>query len=389
MIMITNDYYPLCAKPGKHWAKHIVCTVLYNFIFWPRHTACGSQLPVQGSWQWKWSPNHWTAREFPVLCNFSSNPVTLMFFFFFNWNIEIYNVVIVSAAQQSESAPCIHDFPLFWISFPFRSQGHWAEFPVLNRRFSLVQFSHSVVSESLQPHGLQHARLPCPSPTPRAYSNSCPLSQWCHPTISSSVIPFSSFLQYFPASGSFPRSQFFASGGQSTVASASASVLPMNIQDWFPLGWTGLDLLAVQETLKSLLQHHSSKASILRCSAFFIVQLSYPYMTTGKTLALTRQTFVDKVMALLFNMLSGLVITFLPRSKRLLISRLQSPSRVTLEPPKIKSATVSTVSPYICNEVMGPDGMILVFWMLSWSQLFHSSLSLSSRGSLVPLRFLP
>ena len=124
-------------------------------------------------------------------------------FFFFNWNIEIYNVVIVSAAQQSESAPCIHDFPLFWISFPFRSQGHWAEFPVLNRRFSLVQFSHSVVSKSLQPHGLQHARLPCPSPTPGAYSNSCPLSQWCHPTISYSVIPFSSFLQSFPASGSF------------------------------------------------------------------------------------------------------------------------------------------------------------------------------------------
>ena len=101
------------------------------------------------------------------------------------------------------------------------------------------QFSHSVMSNSLGPHGLQHARLPCPSPTPRACSNSCPSSQWCHPTISSSVVPFSSCLQSFPASGSFPMSQFFASGGQSTGVSASASVLPVNIQDWFPLGLTG------------------------------------------------------------------------------------------------------------------------------------------------------
>ena len=103
-----------------------------------------------------------------------------------------------------------------------------------------VQFSLSVMSDSLRPHGLQHARLSCPSPTPRAYSNSCPSHQWCHPTISSSVIPFSSHLQSFPASGSFPMGQFFASGGQSIGASASASVLPMNIQDWFPLGLTGL-----------------------------------------------------------------------------------------------------------------------------------------------------
>ena len=104
---------------------------------------------------------------------------------------------------------------------------------------SLVQFSCSVVSDSLQPHGLQHARLPCPSPTPRVYSNSYLLSQWCHPTILSSVVPFSSFLQSFPASGSFQMSQFFASGGQSIGVSASASVFLMNIQDWFPLGWTG------------------------------------------------------------------------------------------------------------------------------------------------------
>ena len=105
--------------------------------------------------------------------------------------------------------------------------------------FSSLQFSHSVVSDSLWPHGLQHARSPCPSPTPGVYSNSCPLSRWCHPTISSSVVPFSSRLQSFPASGSFPMSQFFASGGLSIGASASASVLPVNTQDWFPLGWTG------------------------------------------------------------------------------------------------------------------------------------------------------
>ena len=107
------------------------------------------------------------------------------------------------------------------------------------KSLSLVQFSRSVMSDSLWPHGLQHARPPCPSPTPGVHSNSCPSSQWCHPTISSSVIPFSSCLQSFPASGSFQMSQLFTSGGQSIGVSASASVLPMNIQYWFPLGWTG------------------------------------------------------------------------------------------------------------------------------------------------------
>ena len=175
-----------------------------------------------------------------------------------------------------------------------------------------VQFSNSAVSDSSQLHGLQHARLPCPSPTPRAYSNSCPLSWWCHPAKSSSVVPFSSRLQSFPASGYFQMSQFFVSGGQTIGVSASASVLPMNIQDWFPLGWTGWTSLQ-SKGLKSLLQHHSSKASILLPSAFFIVQLPHPYMTTGKTITLTRQTFVGKVMSLLFNMLSRLVIAFLPR----------------------------------------------------------------------------
>ena len=189
------------------------------------------------------------------------------------------------------------------------------------------------MSDSLLPHEPQHARPPCPSPTPGVHPNPCPLSRWCHTTISSSVIPFSSCPQSFPASGSFQMSQLFASGGQSIRVSASTSVLPMNTQDWSPLEWTGWISLHFNR-LSSLLQHHSSKASILRCSAFFIVQLSLPYMAPGKTITLTRRTFVGKVISLLFNMLSSLVITFLPRSKRLLISWLQSPSAVILEPQK-------------------------------------------------------
>ena len=156
---------------------------------------------------------------------------------------------------------------------------------------------YSVVSDSLWPHGLQHATLPCPSPTPGACSNSCPSSWWCHPTISSSIIPFSS-------------------------------------------------------------------------------------------IALTRHTFVDKVISLLFNMLSRFVIAFLPRSKHLLISWLQSPSAAILEPKKIKSVTVSIVFSSICHEVMGPGAMILVFWMLSFKPAFSLSSSLSSRGSVVPLSFM-
>jgi len=136
----------------------------------------------------------------------------------------------------------------------------------------------------------------------------------------------------------------------------------------FRIVW--LDLLEVQGTLKSLLQHHSLKASILRCSAFFIVQLSHPYMTTGKAIALTRWTFVGKVMSLLYNMLSRLVIAFLPRNKRLLISWLQSPSAGILEAKERKFLTVSIVSPSIYHEVMGPDVMILVFWMLSFKPVF-------------------
>ena len=148
--------------------------------------------------------------------------------------------------------------------------------------FSSVQFSYSVMSDSLWPHEPQHTRPPCSSPFPGGHQNPCPLSRWCHPTISSSVVPFSSCPQSFPASGSFPMNQLFASGGQSIGVSASTSVLPMIDYSGlisFRMDW--VDLLAVQGTLKSLLQHHSSKASIHQGSAFFIVQLSQPYMTTG------------------------------------------------------------------------------------------------------------
>ena len=157
-----------------------------------------------------------------------------------------------------------------------------------------VQFSHSVMSDSLRPHRLQHARLSCPSLIPRACSNSCPSSWWCHPTISS-CHAFSSCLQSFPASASFPMSQFFTSCDQSTGAISLSNEYSGLIS--FRMDW--LDLLAVQGTLKSLLQHHTSKASILRHPSFFTVQLSHPYMTTGKTIALTSWTFVGKVMSLL------------------------------------------------------------------------------------------
>ena len=156
------------------------------------------------------------------------------------------------------------------------------------------------MSDSLRPHGLQNTRPPYPSPTPRACSDSCASSQWCHPTTSSSVVPFSSCFQSFPGSGSFLMSQLFVSGGQSIGASAPSSEYSGLISS--RINWS--DILAIQGTLKSLLQHHNSKASILRHSAFLMVQLLHPYTITGKTIALTIQTFVGKAMSLLFNMLS-------------------------------------------------------------------------------------
>ena len=196
---------------------------------------------------------------------------------------------------QTQLLSCVQLFATLWIvawQGPLFTgllrQEYWSEMSSLSsgESSSSGQFSHSVVSDSLQLHGLQHARPPCPSPPPGVHPNPCALSRWCHPTTSSSVVPFSSCPQSFPVSGSFQMSQLFASAGQSIRVSASASGLPMNTQDWSPLGWTGLDLLAVQGTLKSLLQHHSSKASVFRCSAFFTVHLSHPYMTTGKTTVL-------------------------------------------------------------------------------------------------------
>ena len=185
------------------------------------------------------------------------------------------------------------------------------------------------MSDFLWPHGLQHARLPCSSPT-GVYSNSCPLSWWYHPTTSSLLL--------LPSI--FPRIRVFSSESVLCIRWPKYwrfrfSISPSNEYSGlssFRMDW--LDILAVQGTLKSLLQHHSSKALILQCSAFFIVQFSHPYMTTGKTIALTSQTFVGKVISLLLNMLSRFVTTFLPKSKHLLISWLQSPSAVILEPPK-------------------------------------------------------
>ena len=207
---------------------------------------------------------------------------------------------------------------------------------------SVSQFSLSVMSNSLQPHEPQHTRPPCPSPTPEVHPNPCPSSRWCHTNISSSVVPRS--IRVFSNESAlhikWPKYWSF-----------SLSINPSKEYSWlisFKLDW--FDLLAVRGILKSLLQYHSTKASILRRSAFFVVQLSHPYMTTGKTVALTRQNFVGKIMSLLFNILSRLVIAFLPRSKHLLISWLQSPFAVILEPRKIKSATVS---PFICHEMAG------------------------------------
>ena len=186
----------------------------------------------------------------------------------------------------------------------------------------------------------------------------------CHPLL---------LLQSFPASGYFQMNQFLQSGGQSTGVSASASVLPMNIQDWFPSEWTGWISLQSKGLSRVFSNTTVQKHQFFRCSAFFIVQLSHPYMTTGKTIALTRWTFVGKVMSLLFNMLSSLVIGYLPRSKHLLISWLQSPSAVILKPKKIKFVTVSIVSPSICHEVLGQNAMIFIFWMLTFKPAFSLS----------------
>ena len=215
------------------------------------------------------------------------------------------------------------------------------------------------MSNSLQPHPLQHTKLPSPSPTPRAYSN------WCR--VGDAIQPSHAVSLPFPLPSIIPGIRAFYNKLVLCIRwpkywSFSFTISPSKEHPGlisYRMDW--LDLLAVQGALKSLLQHHSSKASILRCSTNLIVQLSHPYMTTGKTIALTRWTFVDKVISLLFNMLSRLVITFLPRNKCLLVSWLQSPYAVILEPQKIKSVNVLIVCPSICHEVMGPHVMILIF----------------------------
>ena len=206
--------------------------------------------------------------------------------------------------------------------------------------------------------------------TPRACSNSCSLTWWCYPTISSSVVPFSSYLRSFPASGSFPMSQFFVSGGQSI--GASASVLPMNIQHWSPLGLTGWISLQFEGLSRvfsntTVQKHQSFDAQLSLWSNSHIIR-----MTTGKTIALTRWTFVAKVMSLLFNTLSRLVIAFFMDQASFNFMAVVTICSDFGAPPK-KSVTVSTVSPSICHEVMGQDAMIFVFWMLSFKPTFSLS----------------
>ena len=199
----------------------------------------------------------------------------------------------------------------------------WKSLKMSKKRIQFSSVAQSW-SDSLRPHGPQHARRPCPSPTPGVYPNSCPLSQWCHPTISS-CHPFLLLPSIFPSIRVFSNESALRIRWPK-YWSFSSNISPSNEHPGltsFRMDW--LDLLAVQGTLKSLLRHHSSRASILLYSAFFTVQLSHPYMTTRKTIALTRWTFVGKITSLLFNMLSRLVIAFLPRSKHLLISWLQSP----------------------------------------------------------------
>ena len=244
------------------------------------------------------------------------------------------------------------------------------------------------MSDSLWPHGLQYTRPPYLSPTPRVYSNSCPLSQWCHPTISSSAIPFSLAFNHSQHQGLF---KWVSSLHQ------VAKILEFQLQhqsfqwtcrtDFLYNGLVGS--LCSPRDSQDLLQHHSSKASIL-CSAFFMVQLSHPYLTTGKTIALTRQNFVGKIANLLFNMLFRLFINFLPRSKHVLISWLQSPSAVILKPPipANKVCHCFHCFPIYCHEVMGPDAMILLFWILSFKLPFSLSSFTFIKRSLV-LHFLP
>ena len=244
------------------------------------------------------------------------------------------------------------------------------------------------MSLSLWPHELQHARLPCLSLCLRVCSSSCPLSQWCHPTISSSVDPFSSRPQSLPASGSFPVSQIFALGGQSIGASASAPILSMKIQGWLPLGLSAL-LSLLSRGLSTVFssitvqKHNSLLLSLLYSTTLTSINDYWEKHSFGYR-DLCRQSE-----PLLCNTLSRFVIGFLPRSKRLLILLLPSLSVVIMESKKMKSDAVSTFSPSICHQVVGSDAMVFVFWMLSFKPVFSLSSFPFIKRLLVPLHFLP
>ena len=212
-----------------------------------------------------------------------------------------------------------------------------------NDNFSFVVVVQSLSRDSLWPHRLQPVRLPYPSPSPRACSNSCPFSQWCHPTILSSVLPFSSCLQSFPASGSFPMSWLFPSGDQSIGASASAWVLPMNIQGWFPLGLTDL-ILESKWFSRGFSNTKVWKHQFFGTQPSLWSQLSHLYMTVGKTVALTIQAFVDQVILCFLICCLGLSLLFFQGGR--------------------------SASPSICHELVGLDVMIIVFWTLSFKPVF-------------------
>ena len=329
---------------------------LQIFIYWSMFNPIqsdGVRRGAFGRWLgWGWSPRdgisaliRWDIRALPLslILSLHLTPTT----WGYKESLAIYGPGTELSPESDKAGTLISDLQ-----------------PLESWETHSVQFSCSLVSDSLLPHESQHARPPCPSPASGVHPNSCASSQWCHPAISSSVIPFSSCPQWINCSHEVAKVLEFRLQHQ------SFNEHPRLVS--FRMDW--LDLLEIQGTLKSFLQHHSSKASIFRCSAFFTVQLSHPYMIAGKTITLTRWTFVGKVMSLLLNMLSRLVITYFPRSKSLLISWLQSSSAVILDPRKIKSATVSTVSPSISHEVMRLDAMIFVFWMLSFKSAFFTPL---------------
>ena len=221
-------------------------------------------------------------------------------------SVFFYNILIQISTKELSS----------WPQKPFCHEVSWqAESRVPLSSVQILFFSHSVVSDSLRPHGRQHARLPCPSPSPRVCSNSCPLTQWCHPIIPFSVAPFFSCPQSFPVSGYLTLSRLSTSGGQSLGASASASVLPVNIQGWFPSGWTGLISLLSKGLSRAFPNTTIWKHQFFGISSQPSLWSNSHIHTSGKTMALTMQAFVGKVMFLLFNPLSWFVIAFLPRSK--------------------------------------------------------------------------